>query len=416
MNYNNLSKLTCKFSQSNQTVFVILILIVLALLTEVSAVKNYDLINTPPLSSYLAMVIVFTLGQFYLLNLVKSRSRGNEINSRLNAISYKIVIISNCALILILSLVYVQMVLTSSYNTFAITIILTISYGVSAVMLGILAQRFISWFNVHRTLVVLVYGLAAVTLAANAIITLGFVSITLSKMYDAVGPHRGAFAYVGYPGSLEFSLHLVYNIFSVLSFVVTWLATALLLHSYSKRLGALKYWTIVSLPLVYFLSQFPSVFLNLFSPLLNSDPAFYSLLLSIVFTLSKASGGIFFGIAFWIMAQKTAQGTVVREYLIIAAIGFVLLFVADQALVLLYIPYPPFGLASASFMALSSYLMLTGIYSSAIYISQDSKLRQTIRNIAIRDWKLLDSIGICTYGTRNWKKCCHVIEEKSGLD
>ena len=93
------------------------------------------------------------------------------------------------------------------------------------------------------------------------------------------------------------------------------------------------------------------------------------------------------------MAQKTAQGTVVREYLIIAAIGFVLLFVADQALVLLYIPYPPFGLASASFMALSSYLMLTGIYSSAIYISQDSKLRQTIRNIAIRDWKLLDSIG-----------------------
>ena len=86
MNYNNLSKLTCKFSQSNQTVFVRLILIVLALLTEVSAVKNYDLINTPPLSSYLAMVIVFTLGQFYLLNLVKSRSRGNEINSRLNAI------------------------------------------------------------------------------------------------------------------------------------------------------------------------------------------------------------------------------------------------------------------------------------------------------------------------------------------
>ena len=132
-------------------------------------------------------------------------------------------------------------------------------------------------------------------------------------MYDAVGPHRGVFAYVGYPGSLEFSLHLVYNIFSVLSFVVTWLATALLLHSYSKRLGALKYWTIVSLPLVYFLSQFPSVFLNLFSPLLNSDPAFYSLLLSIVFTLSKASGGIFFGIAFWIMAQKTAQGTVVKN-------------------------------------------------------------------------------------------------------
>ena len=127
--------------------------------------------------------------------------------------------------------------------------------------------------------------------------------------------------------------------------------------------------------------------------MLSSDPTFYSILLSVIFTLSKASGGILFGCAFWIMAKNTAQGTVVRDYLIIAAIGFVLLFVSDQAVVLLTVPYPPLGLASVSFMGISSYLILTGIYSSAIYISQDSELRHSIRNIAKRESRLLDSIG-----------------------
>jgi Tfp pilus assembly PilM family ATPase len=34
-----------------------------------------------------------------------------------------------------------------------------------------------------------------------------------------------------------------------------------------------------------------------------------------------------------------------------------------------------------------------GIYSSAISVSEDSKLRQSIRNFAIKDSRLLDSIG-----------------------
>jgi hypothetical protein len=144
--------------------------------------------------------------------------------------------------------------------------------------------------------------------------------------------------------------------------------------------------------LVYFLSQFPSVFLDLFTPLLNSDPIFYGIFLSVIFTLSKAAGGILFGAAFWTMSRNTPS-VALRDYLVIASIGFVLLFVSDQDLVLLSVPYPPLGLASVSLMGLSSYLILIGIYSSAIYISEDAKLRQSIRNVAIRESKLLDSIG-----------------------
>jgi hypothetical protein len=57
-------------------------------------------------------------------------------------------------------------------------------------------------------------------------------------------------------------------------------------------------------------------------------------------------------------------------------------------------PFPPFGLATVSFFGMSSYLVSVGIYSSAISASEDSKLRQSIRNSALKETKLLDSIGM----------------------
>ena len=44
-------------------------------------------------------------------------------------------------------------------------------------------------------------------------------------------------------------------------------------------------------------------------------------------------------------------------------------------------------------MALASYLILLGIYSSAISISEDAKLRHMLRRTALDESKLLDSVG-----------------------
>ncbi len=81
--------------------------------------------------------------------------------------------------------------------------------------------------------------------------------------------------------------------------------------------------------------------------------------------------------------------------MILSGYGPVLLFVKNQANVLwIVIPYPPFGLATVSFMGLASFLVLLGIYYSAISVAEDSTLRQSIRTLALRESKLLDSIGI----------------------
>ncbi len=145
--------------------------------------------------------------------------------------------------------------------------------------------------------------------------------------------------------------------------------------------------------MVFFISQFMPYFVDLFSSFRQSEPIIFSLIYTVIFTLSKPVGGILFGIAFWIVARSLPRKSIVRNYFIISAFGIVLLFTSNQAMILVSFTYPPFGLVTISFLGISSYLLLVGIYSSAISVSQDIKLRKSIKNHALREVNLLDSIG-----------------------
>jgi hypothetical protein len=203
---------------------------------------------------------------------------------------------------------------------------------------------------------------------------------------------------VGYPffalgPAIGFVLSYGYVISSIVSFMLWWIATVSVLRYYSEKSRRKMYWFIFTVPLVYFLIQFQPLFLSLFSSILASQPILFSIIYTLVFTLSKPLGGILFGIAFWAIARKLTHNNHARNYMVLSAYGLILLFVSNQAIVLVSAPYPPFGLVTTSFMGISSYLVLVGIYSAATSVAEDSKLRQTIRKVAVKEAKLLDSIG-----------------------
>jgi uncharacterized protein (DUF1778 family) len=109
------------------------------------------------------------------------------------------------------------------------------------------------------------------------------------------------------------------------------------------------------------------------------------------YTLPGLASGVLFGVPFWLIAAAINHREL-RDYMIMSACGLVLLAVSGSASVA-HAPYPPVGLASISFVGPSSYLILAGLYSSVISISEDRKLRQIIRKTAMEETKLLDSIG-----------------------
>ena len=84
----------------------------------------------------------------------------------------------------------------------------------------------------------------------------------------------------------------------ILAFILTWIATSLLMRHHSARLGQVKYWLIVCIPLGYFFSQFAPSLLNLFYEFRASDPVTFGIVYNLIFGLSKVVGGVLFGIVY----------------------------------------------------------------------------------------------------------------------
>jgi hypothetical protein len=262
--------------------------------------------------------------------------------------------------------------------------------------MSILAKRFFSWFTLNRNTVVILYAVSSAVIAVNAGISVIFVDLLLMQQPTDVGPHPSTLspALFLFSASWTSVLNYAFIISSLVSFVLFWVATVFLLRHYSERIGPVKYWLMLSIPLFYFTSQFLPYFVDLFSSFRQSEPILFAITYTVIFTLSKPVGGILFGIAFWIIARTIPHNLAVRDYLIISALGIVLLFTSNQAIILVSFSYPPFGIATISFMGLSSYLIFIGIYSSAISLAHDTNLRKLIKTSTLQQSsKLLDSIG-----------------------
>jgi hypothetical protein len=398
----------------SRSVFIIISFIIVALIIDTSIIKisGFTTDRTSPslnITIFTVMVVVYAVGQYLILGFVKSKI--NEIISNkqlhLNAI-HKVVSITQYAVIAILVSIILQMIITSGYNIFLLNAVLWINYILSIMLLGLLAQRFFSWFKSQHTSVVLAYALAIPMLSINAGFTLLYVANELMARPTYINSMRNPIMTFSSADSL---FNSAYVITYVLSFILTWIATALLLRHYSRRLGKIKYWIVVSIPLVYFLSQFQPLFLNLFATYRLSEPFVFGIVYTLIFSASKPAGGILFGIAFWSIARSVKRSTV-RDYMFISAYGIMLLFTSNQAAVLITAPYPPYGLATISFMAISSYLILVGVYSSAISVAQDVNLRKSLRKSVEQQSTLLDKIGASEMEQEIHRRVIKITKEK----
>jgi hypothetical protein len=396
-----------RHDNSNKRILVLTISVAVAvIIVDTSIVKVSDLIawrfvhDWKNIILFIAMSSGYVVSYYFVLKFIKGRgekelgyARGKM---RISAATLrKIISIIQYVITAILVFVMLQIVFYSQYSSTAITAVMAISYATAIVMMGLLAYLFFSWFNQNRKsgsgLTVFLYGISSAALLLNTII--GFALLyTLSRYKPAiVGPRATSYSVV-ISSPIDSTLNTLYLATSILGFILMWSATATLLRSYSKRIGKAKYWFVVSIPLVYFISQF----LTLFSSQLTSVIALSPVLFTLLFVFSRPVGGILFGTAFYSVGRSgtisSPRGNFVRDYMTLAAYGVVLFFVSSQNTVA-QIPYPPFGVIAASFVGLSAYMMFLGLYSSAISVSQDIKLRQSIRRSAIQEVKFLESIG-----------------------
>jgi hypothetical protein len=377
-----------------------LLLLIIIVITEITFARIQPFVQARWVTEYGLTIftivgLIYSIGQFVTLRTVKKTSK-EIIEKPKIYFSYihKAVAVGQYGLIAIFGIVILQILLLSHYDISLLIAAGYISYGLAILTIGILSYRFLKWFRAGKNFLILLFGLSSVVLALNALAGVIFINFTLESLPSEISQH-----FAGTRPPIISSLlarDIIYSSFivsSIASFMLTWAATAVLLSYYIKRLRKAAFWAILGIPLTFFLLQFPPLATGLFFPLLESDPVLFNTIYSGFFSLSKPVGGVIFAVSFWVMA-RSIRSTSIKNYLILSGFGYLMIFVTNQASVLTLVLYPPLGLSVISLVGLSSYLILIGIYSSAITIAEDSKLRNEIRKIAASKSGLLGSIGL----------------------
>lgn len=379
-----------------KTIFVTVCVIVASILIDTSVVKTS--VYTGGLHGSTADIVLFTvisliyaMAQYLIVRVTIERER---FRTRTMILIHKSVIILQYVLIIILIITIVQMILTSSYSSIILKIVTWINYSMSIVFLGLLAKKFFSWYSTRRNLILITYAIAMLFLCMDSIMSIIDISYGLTIGASAlISITKSGVAMISAPSLLSSTVNSAYFIISLLAFTSIWFATVLLLKHYSNKIGKAKYWILVSIPLAYFLTQFQTILLYLFTPIRVTDPIIFGITYTLIFSASKPIGGILFGISFWIVSRGL-NNPQVKKYMIISGYGLLLLFTASQHQVLLQYPYPPFGLPTICYVGLASYLVLVGVYSAALSVARDSELRKEFYKTARSQLDLLKTIGV----------------------
>src|SRR5215207_10065719 len=419
--------------------FVIISIVVSSLIIDISLSNISDIISVSTswgFSAFIAIAIVYAVGQYLILEFVKQKSKRIRMKSpHFNKLS-TIITIVQYVLTATIVFIFLQIFVNSYYYTSMLIWSSSISYAIASIIMVILALELFSWYRSNRNFILLLYGVSFIITSISIVSSLVFFTVILLGMPAKVispspseltseqeefghGPEQEEFGHGPDIRKFDSSTTLgkvqaVFVTSHIMSFLLLWGSTAMLLHTYSKKLGKVKFWTIITIPIASFLSIFVIVTPFVMSYGSSDMDTIFKIIVvdALGYALPAAVSGILFGLPFWMIARSLSYSSALKDYKIIAGSGFALFGLAITGSVMLA-SYPPLGLASVSFVGLSSYLILMGIYSSAISMSEDVKLRQAIRKSAVDESKLLVGIGSAQMEQKIEKKVIEMAKDHS---
>ncbi len=368
--------------------------------SEVGVVSDFipeKISSSAGISLFVCTAIIFTISGYFILSYVKQIGKESGATILHLSRTHKLVTVVQYVLVAIIAFVVLQIVFTLQYNTFTLALTISVSYGLWIMTMALLARAFYSWYKSiayqsesQSKILILILGFSMVAYVINGIFLIANYLVWLEEQPSIILSTDVAFFPDFEPETLVSQIGAIAQTVSAVAYVLTWISTVILLRPYMKKIGRIKFWSIMGFALVYYLISYPLFVLGYFTPSGETDTEVMNNIL--VVSMSSIVAGIIFGAAFLSIARTLRRGTAIRDYLILAAYGMLIFYIAGSATVS-QAAYPSFGLVSTAFTGLSTYLIYVGLYSSAVTLSQDLTLRKTIRKSVMEQSKLLDSIG-----------------------
>ncbi len=355
-----------------------LIVVVTAVIVEITLAQIAifsKLIGYPDLFNlflYTIFLIIYGVGQFVILQWIRLKIVTDSPTKPRMVAVLKGVSLLQWVLIFLLTMTIIQIVTKNYYSIFLTVGIVGISYGLASIMMLYLAWKFLRWYVYNKNMFVLAYLIATLVAGFNIVIT---AYLTIQILTDQ--PEKVRYSTLQQNVLLPEPTTTIYYFSKICTFATMWAAAGLLLKNFTT-LSKFKYWTLMTIPLIYYLAQFQPQFTSFLFNYFRFDAEWFVTLYTLVFTAIEPIGGFLFALAFWITARKMESKNI-KGYLFISGAGLLLFFASNHALILANYPYPPFGLVQICYIGLSAFLIFAGIQSSAMAVAHDDKLRYAIR-------------------------------------
>jgi hypothetical protein len=393
MRRKNTAPLFLRLDDSKRLFMLMLVtIIVVTIDSEIGYIADFipeQISSRGGVFAFIVIAAIFAITQYFILDYVKqSNKETRERVSKLLTLHTGVSVVQYI-LAVVIALVILQILLTQQYSTVSLYIVHAISYGLWIVILSLLAIAFFFWYvSSNKNLIVLIFVLAMIAYVVNGITSVATYFDMLTQQKRVVTSTDVAYFPEFSIESIGSQIGLASQIASAAAYVLTWIGTVKMLYPYIKKLGKIKFWIIMGVAMIYYLISFPLFVLGYFTPSENVD----AMTNVLIFSFAGIMSGIIFGAAFLSVARTLRKDSDLRNHMVIAAYGFVLFYIAGSAMVS-QAAYPPYGIVSVSFTGLSCYLIYTGLYSSAVTVSQDTTLRLSIRKSVSEQAKFLDSMG-----------------------
>jgi hypothetical protein len=395
-----ISLVTVELTKRSSLFFILIFTTVMVFESTIVDFSSYSGVRIPMwlnVGIFLIFSILFLISSPILLNYVRKITSRDSYQAMPLSLRYLQMIVSVTMILTgsIILIIIVQMLFLNKYSLILLEVQTYLSYLSALIFLSFLVFMFVGWLTSKRNYIIMLYTIAFSLASVNLVVSLIYIEsyFSFSTLPD-VKPYPITSYIVNLPGSpITESLSVVYDILSLSSFLLMWVATAILLGQYRNKIGRIRFFSLMSIPLIYYMFPFQNYFGDVFFVLLLSSPVVFSVIYVLIFSATKQVGALLFSLSFWTASSLVHHDRVYKS-LLICSIGMLILFSSIEIAPLRSHIYPPYGLITEAFLPLGAYLLLFGIFTSAQHISQDAKLRKEFYKSAESQLSLLKNIGV----------------------
>jgi hypothetical protein len=334
----------------------------------------------PLLGIFLIFVILFIIINMLLIFTIKNIFLKNYsiLGTKIKVI-HNLIIIYLITISILISILTYEMIILKSYNIYLIYSLLLIVHFAGIIFSIWGTIKFLKWFKSNNDKLLLVYAISFTSFCA--LITLSFLYTMTELQHFPETITSTDLKRIIHVISVNLSeIYPFYRISFFITFCSLWTLTAFLLYDYFGKTNRLKFWIILSIPMIFFLIQFFPVTLKLLISLYLLNPALFLPLYTILSTITTFIGASMVSITFWLLIRKIPN-KLFRNYLMLVTFGLLLVLTSTQETPFPRFLFPPFGLITILFIGLAIYLFFMGFYSASLHISRDMSL---VRNLADR--------------------------------